>query len=68
MAKWNLEPATLMDASKIETVQQIIKRLRRKIEVMRLDQKATNSLRHHDSSECLTLLDMLERNLGLSDD
>ena len=65
MAKWNLEPATLMDASKIETLQQIIKRLRRKIEVMRLDQKANNSLRHHDSSECLTLLDMLERNLGL---
>jgi hypothetical protein len=48
-----------------ETVQQIIKRLRRKIEVMRLDQKANNSLRHHDSSECLTLLDMLERNLEL---
>jgi len=67
MAKWNLEPATLMDASKTETVQQIIKRLRRKIEVMRLDQKASNSPRHHDSSECLTLLDMLERNLGLSD-
>jgi hypothetical protein len=65
MAKWNLEPATLMDASKVETVQQIIKRLRRKIEVMRLDQKASNSPRHHDSNECLTLLDMLERNLGL---
>ena len=67
MAKWNLEPATLMDGKKTETVQQIIKRLRRKIEVMRLDQKASNSSRHHDSSECLTLLDMLERNLGLSD-
>ena len=68
MAKWNIEPATLMDAGKTETVQQIIKRLRRKIEVMRLDQKASNSLRHHDSSECLTLLDMLERNLGIKDD
>ena len=55
-------------ASNKETVQQIIKRLRRKIEVMRLDQKASNSLRHHDSSECLTLLDMLERNLGIKDD
>jgi hypothetical protein len=68
MAKWNLEPATLMDGRKTETVQQIIRRLRRKIEVMQLDQKASGSNRHHDSSECLTLIDMLERNLGLSDD
>jgi hypothetical protein len=65
MAKWNLEPATLMDASKVETVQQIIKRLRRKIEVMRLDQKASGSNRYHDTNEMLTLIDMLERNLGL---
>lgn len=65
MAKWNLEPATLIDAGKTETVQQIIKRLRRKAEVMRLDQKAQGSVRYHDSNEILTLLDMLERNLGL---
>jgi hypothetical protein len=68
MAKWNLEPATLMDASKTETVQQIINRLRRKAEIMKLDQKASGSNRHHDTNEILTLLDMLERNLGLSDD
>ena len=65
MAKWNLEPATLMDGKKTETVQQIINRLRRKAEVMRLDQKASGSVRYHDSNEILTLLDMLERNLGL---
>ena len=65
MAKWNLEPATLMDGKKTETVQQIINRLRRKAEVMRLDQKASGSVRYHDTNEMLTLLDMLERNLGL---
>ena len=65
MAKWNLEPATLIDGKKTETVQQIINRLRRKAEIMQLDQKASGSNRHHDTSEILTLLDMLERNLGL---
>jgi hypothetical protein len=67
MAKWNLEPATLMDGKKTETVQQIINRLRRKAEIMRLDQKASGSNRYHDTNEMLTLIDMLERNLGLSD-
>jgi hypothetical protein len=51
-----------------ETVQQIINRLRRKAEIMKLDQKASGSNRYHDTNEILTLLDMLERNLGLSDD
>jgi hypothetical protein len=68
MAKWNLEPATLMDASKTETVQQIINRLRRKAEIMRLDQKASGSNRYHDTNEMLTLIDMLERNLGIKND
>jgi hypothetical protein len=68
MAKWNLEPATLMDGKKAEAVQQIINRLRRKAEIMKLDQKASGSNRYHDTNEILTLLDMLERNLGLSDD
>jgi hypothetical protein len=68
MAKWNLEPATLMDVKKTEAVQQIINRLRRKAEIMKLDQKASGSNRYHDTNEILTLLDMLERNLGLSDD
>jgi hypothetical protein len=65
MAKWNLEPATLMDGKKTETVQQIINRLRRKAEIMKLDQKASGSNRYHDTNEMLTLIDMLERNLGL---
>lgn len=67
MAKWNIEPATLMDAGKTETVQQIIKRLRRKAEIMRLDQKASGSNRFHDTNEILTLLDMLERQLGIKE-
>ena len=68
MAKWNLEPATLMDASKTEASQQIIKRLRRKLEIMRMDQKASGSTRYHDTNEMLTLLDMLERHLGMKND
>ena len=66
MAKWNLEPATLMNASKTEATQQVIKRLRRKLEIMRMDQKASGSTRYHDTDEMLTLLDLLERNLGVS--
>lgn len=42
----------------------IISRIRRKVEVMKMDQKAANSLRYHDSNEILTLLDMLERNIA----
>lgn len=64
MARWNLEPVTLMDASKSEAVQQTIKRLRRKAEIMRLDQKSHGSVRYHDTNEMLTLMDMLERQLG----
>ena len=66
MAKWNLEPATLMDASKTDAVHKIIKRMRRKLEIMRMDQKASGSTRYHDTDEMLTLLDLLERNLGVS--
>lgn len=66
MAKWNLEPATLMDASKTDAVRKITKRMRRKLEIMRMDQKASGSTRYHDTDEMLTLLDLLERNLGVS--
>lgn len=68
MAKWNLEPATLVDAGTTDEIRSIIKRLKRKADVMRLDQKAQGSVRHHDSNEILTLLDMLERKLGIKDD
>lgn len=39
----------------------IMIRLRRKVEIMRLDFKASGNNRHHDCNEILTLLDMLER-------
>jgi len=68
MAKWNLEPATLVDAGTTDEIRSIIKRLKRKADVMRLDQKASGSVRYHDSNEILTLLDMLERKLGIKDD
>ena len=63
MAKWDL--------SKIENpkdeIQAIVKRIERKVEIMRLDQKASGSLRYHDSNEILTLLDMLKRKLGIEE-
>jgi len=68
MAKWNLEPATLMDASKTDAVHTITKRMRRKLEIMRMDQKASGSTRYHDTDEMLTLLDLLERHLGVKND
>ena len=40
---------------------QIIGRIRRKVEILRLDAKARHSPTHHDLNELLTLLDMLER-------
>lgn len=43
----------------------ILKRIRRKVEIMRMDQKSSGSTRYHDSNEILTLLDMLERKLGI---
>ena len=46
-----------------EEMKRIVARIERKVEVMRMDQKAANSLRYHDSNEILTLLDMLKRKL-----
>ena len=40
---------------------QIIARLRRKVEIVRLDRKHRNDPVYHDMNEMLTLLDMLER-------
>lgn len=39
----------------------IIKRLRRKAEILRMDMKAKDDLKYHDMNEILTLLDMLEK-------
>ena len=45
------------------TSDQIIARLRRKVEIVRLDAKARKDPVHHDADEMLTLLAMLERAL-----
>ena len=49
------------------TSEQIINRLRRKAEIVRLDTKARQDAVHHDMSEILSLLDMLERTLAKED-
>ena len=42
---------------------QIVKRLRRKIEIVRLDVDRSGAV-YHDMTELLALLDMLERTYG----
>lgn len=39
----------------------ILKRLRRKIEIMHLDLKAQQNMRYRDTEEMLSLLSMLDR-------
>jgi len=46
------------------TSEQIIARLRRKAEIVRLDTKTRQDAVHHDMNEILSLLDMLERALS----
>lgn len=46
------------------TDEAILNRLRRKIEIVRLDSKHRNDAVHHDMNEMLTLLDMLEREIA----
>lgn len=41
--------------------QAILKRIRRKAEIMKMEFKSQNNMRHHDMSEILLLIDMLER-------
>ena len=41
----------------------IITRMRRKIDIVRLDAKARQDVLYHDMNELLSLLDMLEREL-----
>lgn len=43
----------------------IIKRMRRKLEIMRQDSKARQDSVHHDVAELLALVDMLERELAI---
>jgi hypothetical protein len=45
----------------------IMIRLRRKVEIIRLDMKAAGNPRYHDCNEMLTLVDMLEREHAKSD-
>lgn len=48
----------------MSNIEPIIKRLRRKVEVMRLDRKARGDVVYHDLDELLALVDMLEKEIG----
>jgi hypothetical protein len=53
----------MTDAEKTLTRIRIIGRMRRKIDIVRLDAKAKQDAVYHDMSELLSLLDMLERTM-----
>lgn len=46
----------------------VLKRMRRKLEIIQMDRKAHNDALYHDMSELLSLMDMLERSLERFDD
>lgn len=43
---------------------QALKRLRRKLDVMRLDCRRTSDTRRYDMEECLALVDIIEREMA----
>lgn len=43
--------------------QAIVKRIRRKAEIMVLDLRATNNSKYHDAKEILSLIDLLEKHV-----
>jgi hypothetical protein len=49
----------------MSNIKPIIKRMRRKLEVMYLDRKAAGDIVSHDIQELLSLVDMLERELAI---
>ena len=51
----------MTDSETLEQRSRIMKRLRRKVEVIRLDRKARNDSVHYDMNELLALLDALDR-------
>jgi hypothetical protein len=54
----------MTDSEKALQQMRIINRMRRKIDIIRLDAKAKQDPAQHDMSELLSLLDMLERALS----
>jgi hypothetical protein len=63
----SLSPCLHCEAA-MTTPEQILSRVRRKAEIVRLDTKARQDAVHHDMNEILTLLDMLERALTKEQD
>ena len=54
----------MTESEKILARIRINKRLRRKVEIIRMDAKAKQDPIYHDMNELLALLDMLDRTLG----
>ena len=57
----------MTDTERMLTIMRVMGRMRRKLEIMKLDLKVAPVSVHHDISELLALLDMLERAVSHDD-
>ena len=58
----------MTDTERMLTIMRIMGRMRRKLEIMKLDRKAQQDSVYHDMGELLALLDMLERAVSHDDE
>ena len=56
------------DTERMLTIMRIMGRMRRKLEIVRLDSKDRQGAVYHDMGELLALLDMLERAVSHDDE
>jgi hypothetical protein len=57
----------MTDTERMLTIMRVMGRMRRKLEIMKLDRKAQQDSVYHDMGELLALLDMLERAVSHDD-
>jgi hypothetical protein len=57
----------MTDTERMLKIMRVMGRMRRKLEIMKLDRKAQQDSVYHDMGELLALLDMLERAVSHDD-
>jgi len=57
----------MTDTERMLTIMRVMGRMRRKLEIMKLDRKAQQDSVYHDMGELLALLDMLEKAVSHDD-
>ena len=58
----------MTDTERMLTIMRIMGRMRRKLEIMKLDRSDKRDAVYHDTGELLALLDMLERAVSHDDE